>query len=120
MIFSNTHPRTVQYADRFIMNLLRASNLDGRLHQFLVFHAFSRARPPLSSQAFPSVIYHARRCFAQINGNQVRVGNVLEYKGKLVMVKRAQAVKPGKGGAFNQVELRDIRTGTYRGSVVLH
>ncbi|TFJ83704.1 hypothetical protein NSK_004808 [Nannochloropsis salina CCMP1776] len=27
------------------------------------------------------------------------------------MVKRAQAVKPGKGGAFNQVELRDIRTG---------
>eukprot|EP00624_Nannochloropsis_granulata_P007281 evm.model.NODE_7048_length_3981_cov_25.651846.1 len=46
-----------------------------------------------------------------INGNQVRVGNVLEYKGKLVVVRRAQAVKPGKGGAFNQVELRDIRTG---------
>ena len=36
-------------------------------------------------------------------GNQVRVGNVLEYKGKLVVVRRAQAVKPGKGGAFNQV-----------------
>jgi elongation factor P len=42
----------------------------------------------------------------------VRVGNVLEYKGKLVVVRRAQAVKPGKGGAFNQVELKDIRTGT--------
>lgn len=49
-----------------------------------------------------------------INGNQVRVGNVLEYKGKLVVVRRAQAVKPGKGGAFNQVELKDIRTGTFR------
>ena len=36
-------------------------------------------------------------------GNQVRVGNVLEFKGKLVVVRRAQAVKPGKGGAFNQV-----------------
>lgn len=33
----------------------------------------------------------------------MRVGNVLEYKGKLVVVRRAQAVKPGKGGAFNQV-----------------
>jgi elongation factor P len=50
-----------------------------------------------------------------INGNQVRVGNVLEYKGKLVVVRRAQAVKPGKGGAFNQVELKDIRTGTCQG-----
>lgn len=69
-----------------------------------------------SSPLLPlAVLHQAKRHFAMINGNQVRVGNVLEYKGKLVVVRRAQAVKPGKGGAFNQVELKDIRTGTWVG-----
>lgn len=71
-----------------------------------------QASTPLQPLPLPLVVSHqVKRHFAMINGNQVRVGNVLEYKGKLVVVRRAQAVKPGKGGAFNQVELRDIRTG---------
>jgi len=48
----------------------------------------------------------------KINGNQVRPGNVLEHKGSLWVAVKAQAVKPGKGGAFNQVELKNILDGT--------
>ncbi len=48
----------------------------------------------------------------KINGNAVRPGNVLEHNGRLWVVIRTQAVKPGKGGAFNQVELKDIRNGS--------
>lgn len=48
----------------------------------------------------------------KINGNAIRIGNVIEHKGRLWVAVKTQAVKPGKGGAFNQVELKDIRTGT--------
>lgn len=48
----------------------------------------------------------------KINGNQVRPGNVLEHKGSLWVAVKSQAVKPGKGGAFNQVELKNILDGT--------
>ncbi len=40
----------------------------------------------------------------KINGNAVRVGNVIEHNGRLWVTVKTQAVKPGKGGAFNQVE----------------
>ena len=45
----------------------------------------------------------------KINGNAVRVGNVIEHNNRLWVTVKTQAVKPGKGGAFNQVELKDIR-----------
>ncbi len=48
----------------------------------------------------------------KINGNAVRPGNVIERNNRLWIAVRTQAVKPGKGGAFNQVELKDIRNGT--------
>lgn len=48
----------------------------------------------------------------KINGNAIRVGNVIEHNGRLWVAVKTQAVKPGKGGAFNQVELKDIRDGT--------
>lgn len=48
----------------------------------------------------------------KINGNAVRIGNVIEHQGRLWVAVKTQAVKPGKGGAFNQVELKDIRSGT--------
>lgn len=48
----------------------------------------------------------------KINGNEIRPGNVISHKGALWRAIKAQAVKPGKGGAFNQVELKDIRIGT--------
>lgn len=48
----------------------------------------------------------------KINGNEVRPGNVINHKNALWRAVKCQAVKPGKGGAFNQVELKDIRIGT--------
>lgn len=48
----------------------------------------------------------------KINGNQIRPGNVISHKGSLWVAVKIQAVKPGKGGAFAQVELKDIVSGT--------
>ncbi len=48
----------------------------------------------------------------KINGNEIRSGNVLEHKGGLWTAVKIEHVKPGKGGAFAQVELRNIRNGS--------
>ena len=48
----------------------------------------------------------------KIDGNEIRPGNVIEHQGRLWRAVKTQHVKPGKGGAFLQVELRDIRDGT--------
>ena len=48
----------------------------------------------------------------KINGNAVRPGMVIEHRGALWRVVRNQATQPGKGGAYNQVELKSLRDGT--------
>jgi elongation factor P len=48
----------------------------------------------------------------KINGNEIRPGNVIEHKGSLWIAVRAQAVKPGKGPAYAQVELKNAIDGT--------
>jgi len=48
----------------------------------------------------------------KINGNEVRPGYVIQHKGGLWAAVKCQAVKPGKGGAFNQVELKNLIDGT--------
>jgi elongation factor P len=48
----------------------------------------------------------------KINGNEIRAGNVLEHNGGLWAVVKTNAVKPGKGGAFNQVEMKNLIDGT--------
>ena len=48
----------------------------------------------------------------KINGNAVRPGMVIEHKDALWRVVRNQATQPGKGGAYNQVELKNLRDGT--------
>ncbi len=45
----------------------------------------------------------------KINGNEIRPGNILEHNGGLWAAVKVQHVKPGKGGAFAQVELRNLR-----------
>ena len=45
----------------------------------------------------------------KINGNEIRPGNVLEHNGGLWNVVKVDHVKPGKGGAFAQVEMRSLR-----------
>jgi elongation factor P len=44
----------------------------------------------------------------KINGNEIRQGNVIEHKGGLWVAVKTQHVKPGKGGAFAQVELKNL------------
>jgi elongation factor P len=48
----------------------------------------------------------------KLNGNAVKPGNVIEHNGRLWTAIKVAHVKPGKGGAFAQIELRDIRDGT--------
>lgn len=48
----------------------------------------------------------------KINGNEIRPGNVIEHDGGLWAAVKTAHVKPGKGGAFNQVELKNLITGT--------
>lgn len=48
----------------------------------------------------------------KINGNEIRPGNVLEHDGGLWAAVKVDHVKPGKGGAFAQVEMRNLRNGS--------
>jgi len=48
----------------------------------------------------------------KINGNEIRPGNVIRHKDCLWVAVKTQHVKPGKGGAFAQVELRNLVDGT--------
>ena len=48
----------------------------------------------------------------KINGNEIRPGNVLEHNGGLWAAVKVDHVKPGKGGAFAQVEMRNLRNGS--------
>ncbi len=47
----------------------------------------------------------------KIAGNEIRPGNVIEHKNHLWTAVKVQHVKPGKGGAYAQVELRNLRSG---------
>ena len=44
----------------------------------------------------------------KINAGEIRVGMLLEYKNDLWQVLKTQHVKPGKGGAFAQVEMKNV------------
>ena len=48
----------------------------------------------------------------KINATEIRVGMILEHKNDLWEVLKTQHVKPGKGGAFNQVEMKSINKNT--------
>lgn len=45
----------------------------------------------------------------KIDGVSIRVGNVLDYEGKLWVVLKTMHTQPGKGGAYMQVEMKEIR-----------
>ena len=48
----------------------------------------------------------------KINASEIRVGMLLEYKNDLWQVLKTQHVKPGKGGAFAQVEMKSVGKST--------
>jgi elongation factor P len=47
----------------------------------------------------------------KITGNEIKPGAVIEHDGSLWVAVKTQAVKPGKGGAYNQVELKNLFDG---------
>lgn len=49
---------------------------------------------------------------SKIAGNEIRPGTLIEHQGGLWIAVKTQAVKPGKGGAYAQVELKNVITGT--------
>lgn len=49
---------------------------------------------------------------AKITGNEISPGTLINYDGGLWIAVKTVKVKPGKGGAYNQVELKNVTTGT--------
>ncbi len=47
----------------------------------------------------------------KINANLIKSGNVLKHKNKMLQVIGTSVIKPGKGGAYIQVEMKDIQSG---------
>ena len=48
----------------------------------------------------------------KVNGNSLKSGMIINHKNSIWKVVSSQSVKPGKGGAFAQVELRNIKDNT--------
>ena len=48
----------------------------------------------------------------KISGNEIKPGMLIEHKDDLWEVLKTQHVKPGKGGAFNQVEMKSVNKNT--------
>jgi elongation factor P len=49
---------------------------------------------------------------AKITGNEISPGTLIDYNGGLWIAVKTAKVKPGKGGAYNQVELKNVTQGT--------
>jgi elongation factor P len=45
----------------------------------------------------------------KVNANTLRVGNIIDHKGRLWVIVKTQHTQPGKGGAFLQVELKELQ-----------
>ena len=48
----------------------------------------------------------------KISANEIKPGMLIEHKNDLWEVLKTQHVKPGKGGAFNQVEMKSVNKNT--------
>jgi len=47
----------------------------------------------------------------KVNANTMRKGHILEHNGRLYVITGTQIVQPGKGGAFIQLEMKDVKSG---------
>ena len=56
--------------------------------------------------------HNTKEIAMKISAFEVRVGSLLEHNGKLWRVLKKQHVKPGKGGAFVQLEMKELSAGT--------
>ena len=56
--------------------------------------------------------YESKGSSMKVNGNEIKPGNVIQHNDSLWVAVKCNAVKPGKGGAFNQVELKNLVNGS--------
>lgn len=86
------------------------------LHGFALrnarYRCLVRSVPPRYRSATSIINLFEGFVMPKINGNEIRPGNVLEHNDALWTAVKVDHVKPGKGGAFAQVELRNIRNGS--------
>jgi len=70
--------------------------------------------PDIARVNFQSTFSHnsdTGKNMPKINGNEIRPGNILEHENGLWAAVKVDHVKPGKGGAFAQVEMKNLRDG---------
>ena len=68
-------------------------------------------RPYIGSATLLSTFCQGFATMSKINGNEIRPGFIIEHDGGLWGAVKVNHVKPGKGGAFAQVELKNLRDG---------
>ena len=69
-------------------------------------------RRSLNLRTFTPVPEEGRILMAKITGNEISPGTLINHDGGLWIAVKTQKVKPGKGGAYNQVELKNVTSGT--------
>jgi elongation factor P len=65
----------------------------------------------IGADLFSSTFAKGFPIMAKINGNEIRPGTIIDHDGGLWASVKVNHVKPGKGGAFAQVELKNLRDG---------
>jgi elongation factor P len=89
---------------------MRLSHGLGRLVLYLV--ALSESPSPyIAIRSLQSSFCQGFATMPKVNGNEIRPGFILEHDGGLWAAVKVNHVKPGKGGAFAQVELKNLRDG---------
>jgi elongation factor P len=89
---------------------MRAVHGLSRLVLYLV--ALSESRSPyIAIRSLQSSFCQGFASMPKVNGNEIRPGFILEHDGGLWAAVKVNHVKPGKGGAFAQVELKNLRDG---------
>ena len=67
---------------------------------------------PVRFRAAKRITHFSHGLIMKLNGNAIRPGMIIEHQNRLWRAVRIQHTQPGKGGAYLQVELKDIRDGT--------
>src|SRR5690349_17352934 len=85
------------------------ADAQGGLLATLGHHRYSR--PTCDANVAHEFVTRQRVPMPKINGNEIRPGLTLDHEGGLWAAVKVDHVKPGKGGAFAQVELKNLRDG---------
>ncbi|KAK8443887.1 hypothetical protein SEVIR_9G045900v4 [Setaria viridis] len=84
----------------------------GSAHAVATLAAAARWAPPAASGSLAAAPWAAtQRRGAKMLGSDVKLGNVIQRRGRIYQVIKAQHSHQGRGGATIQVELRDVDTG---------